>query len=103
MRDRRTKWEATSLLLGVLANSSVTAQIASGWVSGSVRDPSGLLIAAEEKTPGATSDKAYPPQLSGTVVDASGAVIAGAAVQLRRADGTVQSTTQSDRNGSFII
>jgi outer membrane receptor protein involved in Fe transport len=42
-------------------------------------------------------------QLSGTVVDPSGAVIAGATVQLRSANGTVQRTTQSDTNGSFII
>ena len=62
-----------------------------------------LLVAAQEKTPLATSDKAYPPQLSGTVVDTSGAVIAGATVQVRSANGTVQRTTQSDRNGSFII
>ncbi len=53
--------------------------------------------------PVATSDKAYPPQLSGTVVDTSGAVIAGATVQVRSANGTVQRTTQSDRNGSFIV
>jgi hypothetical protein len=59
--------------------------------------------AAQEKTPVATSDKAYPPQLSGTVVDTSGAVIAGAAVQVRSANGTVQRTALSDRNGSFII
>ena len=58
---------------------------------------------SQEKTPAATRDKAYPPQLSGTVVDASGAVIAGATVQVRSANGTVQITTQSDRNGSFIV
>ena len=44
-----------------------------------------------------------PPQLSGTVVDTSGAVIAGATVQVRSANGTVQRTTQSDTNGSFTI
>jgi hypothetical protein len=48
-------------------------------------------------------DKAYPSQLSGTVVDTSGAVIAGVTVQLRSADGTLQSTTRSGANGSFII
>ena len=53
--------------------------------------------------PIAASYKAYPSQLSGTVVDASGAVIAGATVQVLRANGTVQRTTQSDTNGSFII
>jgi len=42
-------------------------------------------------------------QLSGTVVDTSGAVIAGATVQVRSANGTVQITTRSDTNGSFII
>ncbi len=42
-------------------------------------------------------------QLSGTVVDTSGGAIAGATVQARSANGTVQKTTQSDTNGSFII
>ena len=42
-------------------------------------------------------------QLPGTVVDTSGAVIAGATVQVRRANGTVQITTHSDTYGSFII
>ncbi len=42
-------------------------------------------------------------QLSGTVVDTSGAVIVGATVQVRGANGSVQITTQSDANGSFII
>ena len=46
---------------------------------------------------------ATPPQLSGTVVDTSGGVIAGATVQVLSANGTVQITTQSDTNGSFII
>ena len=48
-------------------------------------------------------DKAFLPELSGTVVDASGAVIAGADVQARKADGISQGTTQSDSSGSFII
>ena len=46
---------------------------------------------------------AKPPQISGTVVDTSGAVIAGATVQVLSANGSVQTTTQSDPNGSFII
>src|SRR5271156_1134989 len=53
--------------------------------------------APQEKTPVAISDKAHPPQLSGTVVDTSGAVIAGATVLVWSANGTVQRTTQSDR------
>jgi outer membrane receptor protein involved in Fe transport len=60
------------------------------------------LVAAQEKTV-ATNDGAQPPQLSGTVVDASGAVIAGATVQVRSSNGTVQKTTQTDANGSFSI
>ena len=62
-----------------------------------------LLLAAQEKTQVATSDKTYPPQLFGSVVDTSGAVIAGATVQVRSANGTVRATTRSDANGSFII
>jgi len=42
-------------------------------------------------------------QLSGTTLDTSGGAIAGATVQVRSADGTVQITTQSDANGFFII
>src|SRR5208283_644491 len=61
------------------------------------------LVAAQQKTPVATSDTDYPPQLSGTVVDTSGAVIAGATVQVQSANGTVQKTTLSDANGSFIL
>ncbi|MGA9585912.1 MAG: carboxypeptidase-like regulatory domain-containing protein, partial [Terracidiphilus sp.] len=60
-------------------------------------------MAAQKKTPVATRDKAYSSQLSGTVVDTSGAVIAGATVQVRSADGSVQSSTRSDRDGSFIM
>ena len=44
-----------------------------------------------------------PSQLSGTVVDASGAALAGATVQVQRANGTALTTTQSDTNGSFAI
>jgi hypothetical protein len=62
-----------------------------------------LLVAAQENTPVAKSDKVHPPQLSGTVVDTSNAAIAWATVQVRSANGTVQRTTQSDRNGSFIV
>ena len=41
--------------------------------------------------------------VSGTVVDSSGAAIAGAAVQVQSANGTVLRTTESDTNGSFTI
>ena len=49
------------------------------------------------------SDKPSPPQLSGTVVDTSGAVIAGATVQVRSANGIVRITSQSDPHGAFVI
>ncbi len=65
---------------------------------------SGLPFAfAQENTPAAASDRNHPLQLSGTVVDASGAEIAGATVLVRDANGTVQATAQSDRNGSFNL
>jgi hypothetical protein len=41
--------------------------------------------------------------LSGSVVDTSGAVIAGATVVVRNLEGTVLTTTESDKNGSFIL
>jgi len=44
-----------------------------------------------------------PPKTVGTVVDSSGALIAGAAVQVLSPDGAVQTTTKSDENGSFIV
>ena len=64
-------------------------------ISGQMPDSQGHLVAA--------ADKAYTAQLSGTVVDTSGAAIAGATVQLRGANGTEQRTTQSGTNGSFIF
>lgn len=62
-----------------------------------------VLVTAQEDRPVATTDKTHPPQLSGTVVDTSGAVIAGATVLVRSANGTAQTTTQSDANGFFLI
>jgi len=53
--------------------------------------------------PAVTRDKAYSSPITGAVVDASGAVIAGATVQILNADGTVQKTAQSDKNGVFIF
>jgi hypothetical protein len=79
------------LLLTLAAN----AQASAGRINGTVLDPQGHQVD--------TSDKAYPPKLSGTVVDTSGAVMAGATVQVRSANGTVQKTIQSNRNGTFII
>jgi len=62
-----------------------------------------MPVAAQERTTLAASEKDQPPQLSGAVVDISGAVIAGATVQIRNADGAIERTTQSDASGSFTI
>ncbi len=62
-----------------------------------------LLIAAQEEMPAAINDKFHPPQLSGTVVDTSGAVITGATIMVQSADGPAQKKTQTDTKGSFII
>ncbi len=62
----------------------------------------GAAVAAPAQTV-ATSNKNFQLQLSGTVVDTSGAAIVGATVQVRNANGTAQKTIQSDRNGSFIL
>ena len=59
--------------------------------------------AAQEKARVPAGDIASPAQLSGTVADASGAVIAGATLQVRSADGAVLKTMHSDRNGSFSV
>jgi len=64
-------------------------------LTGSIVDPLGPPVAA--------SDKAHLHPLAGTVVDTSGAVIAGVTVQVRSADGTVRRAAQTDRNGFFVI
>jgi len=55
------------------------------------------------QTGGHVLDPQGHPQLSGTIVDASGAVISGATVQVRSANGIVRTTTQADANGAFTI
>ncbi len=62
-----------------------------------------VLLACAPLVRSQLSDKASAPQLSGTVVDASGAVIANATVQVRSANSTAQRTTQSGANGAFMI
>ena len=79
------------LAIALLDATEVAAQ------AGGTNDP------AHEMTPVTTGHKSYPTKLIGTVVDASGAAIAGATVQVRNANGTAQETTQSAANGSFAI
>ncbi len=96
MRVRDTLCDFVVLAVAVLAGAlQAPAQNSVARIAGTVLYPQGHPLAA--------SDKAYPPQLSGTVVDTSGAVIAGAAVQVLSANGTVQKTTQSETNGSFVL
>jgi TonB dependent receptor/Carboxypeptidase regulatory-like domain/TonB-dependent Receptor Plug Domain len=49
------------------------------------------------------SNKSSAPQVSGTVVDTSGAVVAVATIQVRSANGAVERTTQSDKSGYFNV
>ena len=96
MRRSNTLFILVLFLLWVTASAmTAVAQSNAAKVAGTVLDP--------QDHPRATSKQAYPSQLSGTVVDPSGAVIAGATVLVRSANGTVQRTIQTDRNGSFII
>jgi hypothetical protein len=101
MPGRITKIGSTIFIFVILAFFILTlalaanAQTSAGRINGTVLEPQGL--------PADPSDKAYPSRLSGTVADASGAVIAGATVQLRGTSGTVQRTAQSNANGSFIL
>jgi len=60
------------------------------------------VFAAQENKP-VTTNAEDRLQLSGTVVDVSGAVIAGATVQVRSTNDTVRITTHSDSNGCFVI
>ncbi|MBV8571881.1 MAG: carboxypeptidase regulatory-like domain-containing protein, partial [Acidobacteriaceae bacterium] len=62
--------------------------------------PTGRLTDTQENPVSGTTSQ---PQLSGTVVDTSGALISGAAVLLRSANGAVQLKTESDTNGSYSI
>ncbi len=76
-------------------------------VSGRYIAPFQQALAADRPSEGLRLQIHYvlakPPQLSGTVEDTSGALIAGATVQVRNANDTEQLTTQSDANGSFTI
>src|SRR5579885_954135 len=52
---------------------------------------------------GSVTGAGHSPQLSGTIVDTSGAVIAGATVMVRSANGAVHMTVQSDKRGIYTI
>jgi hypothetical protein len=58
-------------------------------------------IALQETATGAATKRVFPLKVSGSVVDTSGALMPLAIVQLQSANGTVNSTTQTDSNGAF--
>ncbi|MFP5204589.1 MAG: TonB-dependent receptor [Acidobacteriota bacterium] len=62
----------------------------------------GTAIDSQNRPP-AASDAAPQARLSGTVVDSSGAAIAGATVLVRSANAALQQKTQSDESGFFIL
>ncbi|HVP54293.1 MAG TPA: TonB-dependent receptor [Candidatus Eisenbacteria bacterium] len=74
---------------------SLPALAETGSLSGQAPDPQDGQVS--------TSDKSGSLQLSGTVVDVSGAILAGATVMVRGANGTVEDLTQADSNGAFSI
>jgi hypothetical protein len=59
--------------------------------------------ALQKATPDAVTRRALPLNISGTVMDTTGALVARATVQVQSANGTVTSTTQTDRNGAFDL
>jgi hypothetical protein len=70
---------------------------------GSVQRP---IVVALNGNPASTVEMAQlstPPQLSGTVVDTSGAALAGATVMVRSANDIVERLIQSDGSGAFSI
>ncbi len=97
MQYRNTKLRLVLLIascffaIALFAASSISAQLR------------GSNSAVQQKTALGTSDRAYPPPLAGTVVDATGAALAGARVEVRGTNGVTQKTTKSDTNGAFVI
>jgi len=95
-RSTLSKLATVFLLISALAAAMETpAQTSDPRTEDAVLDPQGRPVS--------TADKAYSTQLSGIVVDASGAAIAWATVHVLGANGNVQRTTLSDRNGAFLI
>jgi hypothetical protein len=75
--------------------------------------PVGLAQSGAARIPGTELDTLGPPvatrdtvslwQVSAIVVDTSGALIAGATVEVQSENGAVQSRSQSDRSGAFLL
>ncbi|MFY9856211.1 MAG: TonB-dependent receptor, partial [Terracidiphilus sp.] len=95
MRAGSTKAKFVALALFVSSLTFASAQTAAARLFSAALDPQGHPVDSNEK--------AKSSQLSGTVVDTAGAVIAGADVHLLSANGAVQRTAHSDRNGAFLF
>ncbi len=96
MRCGSTIFAIVLFRLGFAASAiTAVAQTVDGKAVSMTVDPQARSLA--------TTDKAYPQQLSGTVVDTSGAEIIGATVHVRGASGTLLGAKRTDRNGSFIL
>ena len=74
------------------ANSLLSAQE-------SVTNPRAIDLRAGAAVP---SEAAVPCEISGSVVDPSGALIAGATVRIRSVAGAVSRVTHTDKNGLFV-
>jgi len=60
-----------------------------------------LLLSAQERTTATRGNTSC--QISGTVIDVSGALVAGASILVRSVNGAGQTAIQTDTNGSFTI
>ncbi len=112
IRSRPGSWNsglgANSFLVALvlMACSSLLAEPTAGvtlLIAPTLLAAQDIAVDPPQDHPLASTGKADSPQLSGTVVDSSGAAIAGASVMVRTADGTVERLTQSDSNGSFSL
>jgi len=60
-------------------------------------------MALQETAPDVATKRAFTLEVSGTVVDMSGALMARATVQVQSANGTLRRTAQTDRSGAFDL
>jgi outer membrane receptor protein involved in Fe transport len=89
---------------GSQARAALTIVAALFWLAGTALHAAGASVSGQITDPqGTPVAGAKTPQLSAVVVDTSGALIAGAAVVVQDANGTVYTTTRSDENGYFTI
>lgn len=96
MPSSSTNKKTITLMIFTLASALAgSAQKTSLYTSSMSLNPQGPSVT--------TSDRTHTCQLSGTIVDPSGAVIAGALVQVKSKDGTTEKTAQSSTNGAFVL